>query len=580
MDDYNTKQATIDGAKTRWYKDAVVYQIYPRSFCDSNGDGIGDIQGIISKLDYLKELGIDAVWLSPCYKSPNADNGYDISDYRDIMDEFGTLDDWKQMIDGMHSRGIRLIMDLVVNHTSDEHPWFVQSRSSKDNPYRDYYFWRKGRGKDGKRPPNNWTSRFGGTAWEYDPATQEWYLHLFNKKQPDLNWDNPKVRQEVADIVKYWLDLGVDGFRCDVITYISKNVLPDGTLPNGKFNIAICGDEQFTHGPHIHQYLHELNTNVLAHYDSMTVGEAQGVTLEEGLRYTDESRGELDTIFQFEHMECDTIGNLLPKKFSLPKLKKIFAHWQTGLYGRSWNSLYWENHDQPRALGRFTGDYGDKRQEAAEMLAIASHMQQGTPYVYQGEEIGMTNYPFANLDEMDDVLTKTIRNMTIFKLVPFHDKILYKVMMRRARDHARTVMQWSDEHCAGFTTADKPWFVVNPNYTEVNVQAARQDPNSIFHFYQYLISLRHEGSPIKAILKGGTYKEYYPKHKDLYVYERSYKGERILVVCNFKNKAVPFKLPNEIAFNDAELIVSNYNDNSHLGNVTLRPYEAFVYKLQ
>ena len=567
----------MESKKTRWYKDAVVYQIYPRSFCDSNGDGIGDLRGIIGKLDYLQELGITAVWLSPCYKSPNADNGYDIADYRDIMDEFGTLDDWKEMIAGMHSRGIRLVMDLVVNHTSDEHVWFKESRRSVDNPYRDYYIWRKGRGKDGKRPPNNWTSRFGGSAWEYDEITAEWYLHLFNKKQPDLNWDNPKVRQEVADICRYWLDLGVDGFRCDVITYISKHVLSDGTLPNGKFNPITCGDEHFTHGPNIHKYLYELNTNVLEHYDSMTVGEAQGVTIKQGLEYTDENRRELDTIFQFESMESDTWMQI-PTKFKLPRLKETFTRWQLGMSGKSWNSLFWENHDQPRALGRFTGDYGELRVEAAKMLAVATHMQQGTPYVYQGEEIGMTNYPFKNLDEMDDVLVKTIRNMGVFKALPFHNRILYKVMMRRARDHARTPMQWSSEPNAGFTSGPKPWFVINPNYTEINVQASMADPNGIWHFYKKLISLRKD-AVIAPILKNGTYKEYYPKNKDLYVYERSYKGQRLFVVCNFKNKAVPFVMPTNIGYNHCEVVVANYVEPAPLENGTLRPYETFVYKL-
>ncbi|HOB63642.1 MAG TPA: alpha-glucosidase, partial [Clostridia bacterium] len=330
--------------RTRWYKDAFIYQIYPRSFCDSNGDGVGDIRGIISKLDYLKELGVNAVWLSPCYKSPNDDNGYDISDYRDIMDEFGTLEDWKEMVAGMHERGIKLIMDLVVNHTSDEHPWFIESRKGKDNPYRDYYIWRKGKGKDGKKPPNNWTSRFGGSAWEYDEASGEWYLHLFTKKQPDLNWDNPKVRKEVQDIVRYWLDLGVDGFRCDVITYISKR---EG-LPDGKFNIGAVGDEHFTHGPNIHKYLNELFTEVLSKYDCMTVGEAAGVTIEQAQLYTDESRGELDTVFMFEHVEVDRYFRMFPKKLSLPRLKAVFAKWQLGLRDKGWNSLYYENHDQPR----------------------------------------------------------------------------------------------------------------------------------------------------------------------------------------------------------------------------------------
>lgn len=560
--------------RTRWYKDAIIYQIYPRSFMDSDGDGIGDLRGIIGKLDYLKDLGINAVWLSPCYKSPNADNGYDISDYRDIMDEFGTLDDWKEMIAGMHKRGIKLIMDLVVNHTSDEHEWFKESRKSVDNPYRDYYIWRKGKGKNGKKPPNNWTSRFGGTAWKYDETTDEWYLHLFNEKQPDLNWDNPKVRKEVGDMVKYWLDLGVDGFRCDVITYISKR---EG-LPDGKFNPFVCGDEHFTHGPHIHEYLNELNVNVLSKYDSMTVGEAAGVTIKEALDYTDEKNNELDTVFHFEHVESDTIARLLPRKFSLPRLKKIFVRWQHGLYGKSWNSLYYENHDQPRSLPRFVGDYGELRKEAAKMLAVSIHMQQGTPYVFQGQEIGMTNCPFENLDEFEDVMVRTVRGILKKFHIPFGEKILLWVMRIRARDHGRTPMQWSKEKNAGFTTADKPWLKINPNYTEINVEDALNDKDSIYYFYKRLIELRK--GELKNLIKYGTYTEYYPKHKDLFVYERSYKGEKLLTVCNFKNKEVEFKLPTEIAYNNAELVLSNYKEASELGNVVLKPYEAIVYHLK
>ncbi|NCA66665.1 MAG: alpha-glucosidase [Clostridia bacterium] len=562
----------MEEIRTRWYKDAVIYQIYPRSFLDSNGDGIGDIKGIISKLDYLQELGINAVWLSPCYKSPNADNGYDISDYRDIMDEFGTLEDWKVMVDGMHTRGIKLIMDLVVNHTSDEHLWFKESRKSINNPYRDYYIWRKGRGKDGKKPPNNWTSRFGGSAWKYDETTDEWFLHLFNDKQPDLNWDNPKVRQEVGDMVKYWLDLGVDGFRCDVITYISKR---EG-LPDGKFNPFVCGDEHFTHGPHIHEYLKELNANVLSKYDCMTVGEAAGVTIREALDYTDEKNNELDTVFHFEHVESDTIAKLLPRKFELTRLKKIFLRWQHGMFGKSWNSLYYENHDQPRSLPRFVGDYGELRKEAAKMLAVSIHMQQGSPYVYQGQEIGMTNCPFENLDEFEDVMVRTVRGM--LKNVPFGDKLLLRVMQKRARDHARTPMQWSAADNAGFTTAEKPWLKVNPNYTEINVEEALKDEDSILNFYKKLIAVRKSG--LKEIIKNGTYTEYYEKRSDIFVYERSFKGEKLLVICNFKNNPAPFKIPMELAYNSAELVISNYKEASGLGTVTLKPYEAMVYHLK
>ncbi|MBQ7653052.1 MAG: alpha-glucosidase [Clostridia bacterium] len=561
--------------KTRWYKDSVVYQIYPRSFKDGNGDGIGDIRGIIEKLDYLKELGITAVWLSPCYKSPNADNGYDISDYRDIMDEFGTLDDWKEMTAGLHERGIKLIMDLVVNHTSDEHYWFQESRKSKDNPYRDYYIWRKGRGKNGKKPPNNWTSRFGGPAWKYDETTKEWYMHLWAEKQPDLNWDNPKVRKEVQDLVKYWLDLGVDGFRCDVITYISKTVLPDGTIPDGKFNPIAVGDEYFCHGPHIHEYLHELNEKVLSHYDSMTVGEAANVTLEEGLKYTAEDREELDTIFFFDHVESDMMMQVIPKKFDLRKLKAVFTKWQKGMFGKGWIALYYENHDQPRSLGRFTGKYGDHRKEAAKMLAVSLHMQQGTPYVYQGQELGMTNFKFKSVNEMRDQLATNIWNM--IKYIPLVRRLFIPIMNRRSRDHGRMPMHWSADKYAGFSEVT-PWYEPNPNYVDINVEESEKDPDSVLNFYKKLIALRKDPE-VAHIIKNGVYTEYYPKNKDLYVYERSYKGETILIVCNFKHKNVEFKLPKEIAFNDAKLVISNYNDSLPLSSMTLRPYEAFVYKI-
>lgn len=556
--------------RSRWYKDAVIYQIYPRSFKDSNGDGIGDIRGIIEKLDYLQDLGINAVWLSPCYKSPNDDNGYDISDYRDIMDEFGTLEDWKEMIEGMHARGIKLIMDLVVNHTSDEHYWFQESKKSKDNPYRDYYIWRKGKGKNGKRPPNNWTSRFGGSAWAYDETTGEWYLHLFTKKQPDLNWDNPKVREEVHSLVKYWLDLGVDGFRCDVITYISK---VEG-LPNGKWNIGIRGDEHFTHGPNIHPYLHALNKEVLSNYDCMTVGEASGVTIEQGLLYTAEDREELDTVFTFEHVNCDTIGQILPKKFNLVQFKKVFRRWQWGLYGKGWNSLYLENHDQPRSLPRFVGDYGPYRKEAAKMLAIATHFHQGVPYVYQGQEIGMTNYPFKNLDEYQDVLVDYVRKVFgVFE--PLVKGIAHKVLLKRARDHARTPVQWTSGENAGFTTGT-PWMPINPNYVDINVEEAMSDPDSIYHFYKKLIAYRKGNE----IIRNGIYKTNYTSSKDIMCYERWYNGSRLFVICNFKNKEVKFKVPASCAYSHCSLEMSNYKDSPDtLKDTTLRPYESMVYLL-
>ena len=552
--------------KTRWYKDAVFYQIYPRSFCDSNGDGIGDIQGIISKLDYLKDLGITAVWLSPCYKSPNDDNGYDISNYRDIMDEFGTLDDWKQMIDGMHQRGIKLVMDLVVNHTSDEHEWFKQSRSSKDNPYRDYYIWRPGRGKNGKKPPNNWTSRFSGSAWEYDETTNEFYLHLFSKKQPDLNWDNPKVRQEVADICNYWFELGVDGFRCDVITYISKT---EG-LPDGKFNPIICGDEKFVIGPHYHEYMHELNQRAFSKYDSMTVGEGQGITVSNAESIVAEDREELDCIFTFEHQEADAFMTVIPKKFNLKKWKSIFSSWQA-LPDNCWNSLFIENHDYPRSLPR----YGklEYRKYVAKMLAICINFMKGTPYIYQGQEIGMTNIAGFKPKDYVDIVSKNIYKIAKFfpPLIP----VVVWALQKRARDHARVPMQWNAQENAGFTTGT-PWMMVNPNYKKINVEESLADEDSILNFYKKINKLRLGNK----IIKEGSYTELMHDNKKLFVYTRELDDKKYLVVCNYSSKCATFKIPDEFKELKSNLVISNYSSTpTVLQNTKVLPYEAFVYEL-
>lgn len=554
--------------RTRWYKDAIIYQIYPRSFKDSDGDGTGDIRGIIEKLDYLKDLGINAVWLSPCYKSPNDDNGYDISDYRDIMDEFGTLADWEEMVKGMHDRGIKLIMDLVVNHSSDEHKWFIESRKSKDNPYRDYYIWRKGKGRDGKKPPNNWTSRFGGSAWEYDKTTDEWYLHLFTKKQPDLNWDNPKVRKEVQDICKFWLDKGVDGFRCDVITYISK---AEG-LPDGKWNPAIRGDEHFSPGPNIHKYLNELNQKVLSKYDCMTVGETPNVTVEQGLQYVSEDRNELDTVFIFEHIECNQFMRLLPRKFSLKRFRKVLFKWQYGLKGKGWNSLYLENHDQPRSIPTFASDLRYRKQ-AAKMLAISMHMLEGTPYIYQGQEIGMTNCPFEP-DEYKDVMVKML--MDVVKYVPFLKSIALKVLKKRARDHSRTPMQWNSGKNAGFTDGDETWIKVNPNYKEINVEESLKDPDSIYNFYKKLIAYRKGNQ----IIRNGALKGHFTGSNKLFCYERWWEGERLFVLCNFKPYEVNFTLPKDMTFKKSELVLHNYDYKRKLEDMTLKPYEGMVFELK
>lgn len=549
--------------RSRWYKDAVVYQIYPRSFCDSNGDGIGDIQGIISKLDYIKGLGVDAVWLSPVYKSPNDDNGYDISDYRDIMDEFGTLDDFRQMLQEMHKRNIRLIMDLVANHTSDEHKWFVQSRSSKDNPYRDYYIWRKGRGKNGRKPPNNWTSRFGGSAWEYDEHTGEWYLHLFSKKQPDLNWENPKVRQEIADICNYWMDMGVDGFRCDVITYISKVA----GLPNGKFNPIMCGDEHFVIGPHYHEYIKELYKRSWANYDSYTVGESAGVTLKNAAECIDESVEELDTIFGFEHLGVDMYFSVIPHKLVLSRFKKVMSDWQA-LPKTCWNTLFLENHDQPRSLPRFTGDYGSHRYEAATMLAIAIEMQRGTPFIYQGQEIGMTNCKFRDEDYLD-VMAKQV--FAIAKKIPFGMQIARYCFARRARDHARTPMQWTSGENAGFTSG-KPWMMINPNYKSINVESDIKDSKSIYGFYARLHAYRKGNETIRD----GEYIPFLEKSNSVFAYERRGGKESLIVLANFKNKDVKVRLP-QCYRGKYEVTIGNYADRTTAeGVIVLRPYEAFV----
>lgn len=547
--------------KKTWYKEGVVYQIYPRSFKDSNGDGIGDIRGIIEKIDYLIELGVDIVWLSPVYKSPNDDNGYDISDYKDIMEDFGTLDDWKEMINKLHENGIKLVMDLVVNHTSDEHSWFIESRKSKDNPYRDYYIWRKGRGK---KKPNNWTSFFTGSAWEYDKNTDEYYLHLFSKKQPDLNWDNPKVREEVKDIIKYWLDLGVDGFRCDVINIISKR---EG-LPNGKLRLGLIGSEHYMNGPRIHEYLQEINRDVLSKYDCFTVGEAVFISTKDALTYVDE----LSMVFHFDHMFVDNIFKWIILPFKLRKFKKVLSKWQYEINGKWWNTLYLENHDQPRSVSRF-GDDKKYRIESSKMLATMIFFQQGTPFIYQGQEIGMTNAYFTELSQYRDVESLNIYQLGRKKLRLSHKRMMRKLQYM-SRDNARTPMQWDESENAGFTTG-RPWIEVNPNYKEINVEKALKDENSIFQYYKKIISLRKK----HEIIVYGNYQEYYPKHKYLYVYTRTLNKQKLLVVCSFTDKKVRFKLPKDIKFKKAELILSNYDVKDCLDDFITRPYEARVYLL-
>ncbi len=548
----------------KWWKEAVIYQIYPRSFMDSNGDGIGDLQGIISRLDYLKYLGIDVIWLSPIYKSPGDDNGYDISDYQDIMDEFGTMADFDALLAAAHERGIKIVMDLVVNHTSDEHRWFVESRKSSYNEYRDYYIWKKG--KDGGTPPNNWGSCFGGSAWQYDEATDMYYLHLFSRKQPDLNWDNPKVRREVFDMMTWWCDKGIDGFRMDVISMISKTK----EMPDGKVH-GLYGDygPYCVHGPNVHKYLQEMNKEVLSRYDIMTVGETPGVTKQLVGQYAGEDAGELNMVFQFEHVEGDgKYGKWTDEKIPLTTLKKILSRWQTELYGKAWNSLFWDNHDQPRAVSRFGDDRPAYREVSAKMLATCLHMLQGTPYIYQGEELGMTNYPFQSPDDFRDIESINAYREWCLDGQLSHE-VFWPCITFKSRDNARTPMQWSDSEQAGFTTGT-PWIAVNPNYREINAKAQAADPESVFHYYRKLIALRQE----HPIMVYGRYEELLADSEELFVYTRTLESETLLVVCSFCDHETAFAIPQEFA--GASCLISNRNGDYTGTKITLKPYEAFV----
>lgn len=550
----------------RWWKESVVYQIYPRSFCDSNGDGIGDLNGITGKLDYLKELGIDVIWLSPVYKSPNDDNGYDISDYQAIMDEFGTMEDFDRMLATAHEKGIKIMMDLVVNHTSDEHKWFIESRKSTDNPYRDYYIWRPAK-EDGSLP-NNWGSCFSGPAWEYDKTTDMYFLHLFSKKQPDLNWDNPAVRQEVFDMMNWWLKKGVDGFRMDVISLISKEPgLPDkepGINGYATFNVS-------ANGPHVHEYLQEMRQKALNNADTITVGECSGVTLEEAKKYARSDEKELNMVFQFEHMDVDSdekAGKWTTRKMDLRNLKKILTRWQKGLQDIAWNSLYWENHDQPRSVSRFGNDSDEYREISAKMLATCIHMMQGTPYVYQGEELGMTNCPFNTLDNFRD-----LESINAFHELTEQGKMTEEDMMAaisyNGRDNARTPMQWDNSAYAGFSTA-KPWIMVNPNYTKINARDQVNREDSVFKYYQKLIKLRHESE----LIVYGTYDLILDDDKDIYAYIRTLGDEKLIVYCNFSENTREVELPEE--FTNGKVLISNYSDVKVNPKITLRPYEAIV----
>ena len=545
----------------KWWKESVVYQIYPKSFKDSNGDGVGDIRGIIQKLDYLKELGVNVLWISPMLESPQDDNGYDISDYRRIYEEYGTMEDYEELLCEAHKRSIRILMDLVVNHTSDEHNWFIESRKSKDNPYRDYYIWKDP--VNGKEP-NNWGGAFGGSAWEYDPQTQMYYLHLFSKKQPDLNWENEKVRQEVYDMMKFWCEKGIDGFRMDVISMISK----DQRFPDGEMNNGLYGDfgPYCVHGPRVHEFLQEMNQKVLSKYDIMTVGETAGVTIEEAQKYAGDDRNELNMVFQFEHVEsgCGDYGKWTTAKYDFKEFKNIMIKWQEELQGKAWNSLFLGNHDQPRSVSRFGNDNPVYRETSAKMLATCIHMMQGTPYVYQGEELGMTNIYFDKLEDYRD-----IESINYFKeftesglMTPEH---MMKCLMLRSRDNARTPMQWDDSKQAGFTEGE-PWIKVNPNYKKINAAQQLEDPDSVFHYYQKLIRLRHQ----YEVIVEGVFHGLLEDNDDIYAYERTLGNEKLVVACNFTNKEVPCELFEE---NEGEELITNYKN--HVAGA-LQPYETRV----
>ncbi len=551
----------------RWWKEAVVYEVYPRSFDDSNGDGVGDLRGVTERADYLADLGVDVVWLCPVYDTPNADNGYDIRDYRAIDDEFGTMADWEDLLSALHDRGIRLVMDLVVNHTSDEHEWFEKSRRREDG-YEDYYYWRDGTPDE---PPNNWESFFGGSAWTYDEVREQWYLHLFDEKQPDLNWRNPAVRDDVAEMVEWWLEKGIDGFRIDAINYISK---VEG-LPDGESGRSPTGLERFSHGPRIHEYLRELYDRTFSNYDVMTVAEMSGTTVEMAEEYLGEDGDGLDTIFHFQHMEIDVgkQGRWDTEgwgEWSLPEFKRIMSRWQR--LDDGWNSTYLGNHDQPRIVSRFGSE--EYREESAKLLATFLLTSRGTPYVYQGDEIGMTNADFASLDEIDDPMTVGAVESLIASGVVDSFEEVRALVNYVSRDHSRTPVQWTDGENAGFTDGD-PWLPVNSNYQEVNVEAARADPDSVWHHYRRLTDLRSEDETFVY----GEYDLLLPDHEQVYAYTRTLGDERRLVVLNWSDESATFD-PDGVGVDAAEVLVTNYADPpTDPAGREFRPYEAVVYRV-
>lgn len=551
--------------KKTWFKELSVYQIWPRSFCDGNGDGIGDLKGVLSKLDYIKSLGVDAIWFSPLYVSPQKDYGYDIADYRNIAPEYGTMEDFKAVLDGAHERGLKVVMDLVVNHTSDQHEWFKKSAAG-DPKYKDYYIWRPGKGKDGKKFPNNWMATFPGDGWEWNEQRGEYYLHLFAVEQPDLNHDNPAVREEVKSIMRFWLDMGVDGFREDVITYISKR---EG-LPNGFPLPVMRGVEHYSPGPNIHKYLMEYR-QVLKDYDAFQLGEAPAMTPKNALKYiTEGDNQQLDMMFQFQSMEADCFMiSYVRTLFNLRKLKKVYKNWQTKLFGKAWNTNYLENHDQPRVISRYGNDK-QYRVESGKALATMYTFLSGTHFVYQGQEIGMTDYPFKDWSDFTDVATFCAKRL-MEKTHLFTKKGLFERCAYASRDNARTPVQWSAEENAGFSTGT-PWFHVNPNYKEINVAAAEADPDSILNYYRAILKLRKE---YKDTAIYGEYKEHLGCDKRVMVYDKiAEDGSKLTVVINLSDKTVSARRAKKFVDADAKRLIGNYKGS--MADM-LKPYEAHVF---
>jgi oligo-1,6-glucosidase len=563
-----------------WWQKAVVYQVYPRSFADSDGDGVGDLAGIIAKLDYLSALGVDVVWVSPFYRSPQDDNGYDISDYQSVDPVFGTLADVDTLTGQLHARGMKLVIDVVINHTSDEHPWFVESSSSTGNPKRDWYWWRPARpGRAAGAPgaePTNWRSFFSGPAWQLDDATGEYFLHLFSRRQPDLNWENPQVRQAVYAMLRWWLDRGVDGFRMDVINMISKRLpLEDGPPVTGGPHGD--GSASYICGPRIHEFLHELHAEVISGRDKvlLTVGEMPGVTVPDAARFTDPASAQLDMVFQFEHVDLDhgPGGKFDRRPLRLRDLKASLGRWQAGLAAAGWNSLYWNNHDQPRAVSRFGSDDPAYRALSAKLLATVLHLHRGTPYVYQGEELGMTNYPFTALEEFRDI--ESLNYYTSAIGAGHDEKQVLASLRAMSRDNARTPMQWDDSAHAGFTTGT-PWLAVNPNYRDINAAGQITDPGSVFSHYRQVIALRHD----LPVVAAGDFTMLVPDDERVYAFTRRLDDVELLVVANFSDEAAAVDLPGAHAWADAELLLSNYPGETGpaAGTVTLRAWEARVHQ--